>query len=79
MKVFVSIPNYSEVKNTFISQRVRMYLEDHFDVVYSPLERQLELEEISEYAKDADIIMTGWGHPRLNAESFLYTLNRSRD
>lgn len=45
-----------------------MYLEDHFDVVYSPLERQLELEEISEYAKDADIIMTGWGHPRLNAE-----------
>ncbi len=68
MKIFVSIPRNSGVMNTFVSDDVKKYLEQRFEVHYSPLERQLTSEEVAVYAKDADVIMTGWGHCPLDAE-----------
>lgn len=65
MKVFVSIPKDCDVMNTFVPQSVRGYLEERFEVVYSPLSRQIKQEEIPEYAGDADAMITGWGHPMI--------------
>ena len=69
MKVFVSMPENSMVINRFIKQETRDYLEECFEVVYSPLNRQLKAEEIAEYAGDADVIMTGWGHPMMDSKA----------
>ena len=69
MKIFVSIPQNSSVLNTFISDDVKKYMEDRFQVSYSPLDRQLTPDEIKIYAKDADVIMTGWKHCLLNEEA----------
>ena len=69
MKIFVSVPKGSEVMDTFFAEEVKQYLEERFEVSYSPLERQLTKEEIAFYAKDAEIIMTGWGHMRMDAET----------
>ena len=69
MKVFVSMPENSMVINRFIKQETRDYLEKCFEVVYSPLNRQLKAEEIAEYAGDADVIMTGWGHPMMDGKA----------
>ena len=68
MKLFVSIPDNTEVMRTFVSDDVKKYLEERFEVVYSPLDRQIKPEEIAEYAKDADAIMTGWGHPLITGD-----------
>ena len=62
MKVFVSIPQNSLVMETFITEEVKRYLEERFEVVYSPLDRQLTKEEIAVYAGDADVLLTGWRH-----------------
>lgn len=45
-----------------------MYLEERFEVSYSPLDRRLSKEEIVEYASDTDVILTGWGHCQLEAD-----------
>ena len=66
MKLFVSVPENSDVKKTFLTEDAKRYLEERCEVIYSPLDRQLSSEEISLYAKDADVIMTGWGHVTLD-------------
>lgn len=66
MEVFVSVPKKSEVMETFLPESVRRYLEERFQVRYSPLERNLAPEEVSVYAGNAQVIITGWGHPRLD-------------
>lgn len=66
MKVFVSIPRNSEVIRTFFPPMIKEYLEEKFQVSYSPLNRNLTMEEIPIYAKDAEVIITGWGHVPLN-------------
>ena len=67
MKLFVSIPNNTEVMRTFVSEDVKKYMEERFEVAYSPLNRQIKPEEIAEYAADADVILTGWGHCQMDA------------
>ena len=69
MEVFVSVPKKSEVMETFLTEPVRRYLEERFQVRYSPLERNLTPEEESAYAGNARVIITGWGHPMLDAET----------
>ena len=69
MRIFLSVPKGSEVMDTFFTEDVREYLEKRFEVSYSPLERQLKKEEIPLYARDADVIMTGWEHVRIEAEA----------
>lgn len=73
MKIFVSIPKNSNVLNTFVSNDVKKYMEERFDVSYSPLDRHLMSDEIKTYAKDADVIMTGWGHCLLDGEALKNT------
>lgn len=63
MKVFVSVPKNGKGMEKFFRGEVKKYLEERFDVVYSPLDRALKAEEIAEYAGDAEVIMIGWGHP----------------
>lgn len=69
MKVFVSVPQNHRVRKSFFKKEVEEYLEERFEVTYSPLDRQLEPEEIAEYAKDAEVIMTGWGHPMITGKA----------
>lgn len=73
MKLFVSIPQNSEVINTFVPDHIKKYLEERFDVTYSPLDRQLTQEEIGIYAKDSDAIMTGWKHCQLDGKTLQNT------
>lgn len=68
MKLFVSIPGNTEVMRSFVPEDVKKYLEERFEVVYSPLDCQIKAEEIAQYAGDADAIMTGWGHPMITGE-----------
>lgn len=68
MKVFVSAPVGNIVRNTFFTPKACALLEQYFEVEYLQLDRQLLPEEIKEYAADADVIMTGWGHCMLSAE-----------
>ena len=68
IKVFVSVPTNDRVMKCFFCDDVKPYLEEKFDVTYSPFDRQLEPEELKEYAKDADVIMTGWDHISMEAE-----------
>ena len=69
MKVFVSVPQNSRVMDRFFKKQTIEYLAERFEVVYSPLDRQLKAEEIAEYAGDADVIMTGWGHPMMDGKA----------
>lgn len=69
MKVFVSIPQKNDVMKTFMPEAVQKYLEERFEVCYSPLDRQLQKEEIARYAGDAEAIVTGWGHVPFDAKT----------
>ncbi len=68
MKVFVSVPQGSEVLETFFPHTVRQYLEERHEVSWLPLSRSLTQQEIPLYAKEAEVIMTGWGHVPFTAE-----------
>ena len=67
MKLFVSIPRTVNAWKRFMTEDARAYLEERFDVSYFPLDRLPKPEEVALYAKDADVIMTGWGHPMIDA------------
>ena len=67
MKIYVSVPKNSIVQ-TFFSPEARAYLESCGQVTYSPLDRHPLPEEFAQYAADADVLMTGWGHPMITAD-----------
>ena len=67
MKLFVAIPRTANAWKQFMTENARAYLEERFEVSYFPLERQLKPEEFAQYAADADVVMTGWGHPMIDA------------
>ena len=69
MKVFVSVPQNSRVMDRFFTPEVKAYLEERFEVIYSPLNRLIKAEEIALYTQDADVIMTGWSHPMMDAKA----------
>lgn len=52
---------------TFMPETVQRYLEERFEVSYSPLDRQLTQAEIWEYATDAEAIFTDGLHARFDA------------
>lgn len=68
MKIFVSAPEDSIVRRTFFTSSACAYLEKYFPVAYSPVSHHLLPEEIKAYAANADVIMTGWSHTKLNAQ-----------
>ena len=65
MKIFVSIPQNGNVFETFVTKEVQEFMESLFEVEYSPYESNITQEQFKEAVKDADIIMTGWGHPQI--------------
>ena len=65
MKIFVSIPRKGNVFETFITKEVQELMESLFEVEYSPYEGNITQEQFKEAVKDADVIMTGWGHPQI--------------
>jgi phosphoglycerate dehydrogenase-like enzyme len=65
MKLFVSIPTTGDVIKTFVTDEVRELLASLFEVEYLDLERNITHDEFKKYVKDADVIMTGWGHPQI--------------
>lgn len=67
MKIFVAIPRTVNAWKRFMTEEARAYLEQRFEVSYFPLDRLPKPEEIALYAKDADVIMTGWGDPMIDA------------
>ena len=69
MKVFVSVPQNSRVMERFFTPEVKAYLEERFEVIYSPLNRLIKAEEIALYAQNAEVIMTGWSHPMMDAKA----------
>lgn len=73
MKVFVSVPIDSEVSQSFFPEWIADYLGERFDVNYSPLNRQILPEEAAKYAADADVIITGWGHPTITGDMIANT------
>ena len=62
MKIFISIPECSW-KSTFLTPRIMEKLKSFGEVVENPYDRNLTAEEMVEFAKDAEIIVTGWGTP----------------
>lgn len=68
MKLFVSMPKGSAVIRRFLPEEVREYLEERFDVEYSPLDRQLTRQEFKEFTKDKEAVMTGWGSVSIDGE-----------
>lgn len=68
IKVFVSVPTVGRVMDGFFCDDVKPYIEELFDVTYSPFDRQLELDEIREHVGDAEVIFTGWDHLKMEAK-----------
>ena len=51
-----------------MTEEVRVYLEERFEVTYLPLQRLPKAEEIAAFAGDADVIVTGWGDPMMDRQ-----------
>ena len=68
MKVFVAIPTTVQAWKKFMTEEVRAYLEERFEVTYFPIERLMKPEEVVQYAGDAEVIMTGWGNPSMDRQ-----------
>lgn len=68
MKLFVAIPTTVQAWNKFMTEEVRAYLEQRFEATYFPHERRVTAEDILQYAGDAEVMMTGWGHPMMDAK-----------
>lgn len=68
MKLFVAIPTVVQAWNKFMTEEVRAYLEERFEVTYFPHARRLTAEDIALYAGDAEVMMTGWGHPMMDSK-----------
>lgn len=60
-------------KSFVFPEWIRDYLAERCDVKYSPLDRQIVPEEMVQYAADADVIITGWGHPTITKEMIAKT------
>lgn len=68
MNILVAIGK-GQVQDTFFTQKVRDELEKIGNVIYNPFDRQaFTKEELMEYIVDVDVLITGWGSPRVDAD-----------
>lgn len=67
MKIVVTIPQ-GEVMNTFLSADTRKRLESLGTVVYNESGVQYTPDEVRELLRDAQVVVTGWGTPKLTGE-----------
>lgn len=68
MKIFMALP-IGHVRDTFYTERSIAACEAVGEVVWNPYDRQLTEDELIELAQDCDVVMTGWGTPKMNAET----------
>lgn len=68
MKIFIALP-IGPVRDTFYTERSIAACEAVGEVVWNPYNRQLTEDELVELAQDCEVIMTGWGTPKMNAET----------
>jgi len=67
MKIVVTIPQ-GEVMDTFLSADTRKRLESLGTVVYNESTAQYTPDEVRELLRDAQVVVTGWGTPKLTGE-----------
>lgn len=67
-KVLVTIPD-GAVKDTFMPEDIRAYLEKYFDVTYNETGEKLTKEELGKLLPNYDAVMTGWGSARFDHEN----------
>lgn len=68
MKIFMALP-IGATRNDFYTERSIKACEAVGEVVWNPYDRQLTEDELIELAQDCDVVMTGWGTPKMNAET----------
>lgn len=68
MKVFVSIPKGSIAEKFFFPPAIQTWLESLFEVEWLQSDHYLQRDEFALAVKDADVILTGWGHPGITCE-----------
>ena len=68
MKAFVDVPSGNEIFDSFLPHSVREYLEKNFETEYLAPNERYDAAGFCERVKDADIIITGWGHPQNTGE-----------
>lgn len=68
MKIFMALP-IGHVRDTFYTDRSIAACEAVGEVVWNPYDRQLTEEELIDLAQDCEVVMTGWGTPKMNAET----------
>lgn len=61
MKIYITMPQTS-TSNTFLTPKAMEKMRALGQVEQNPYDRQLTIEEIIEFAKDADVVITGWGN-----------------
>lgn len=66
-KAYITIPK-GNVYNTFVTEEALSEWKAFCEVDENPYDRQLTKEEICEFAKDADIIVSGWGTTPYNED-----------
>lgn len=64
MKIFVAMP-VGEVRDTFLPPHVLSKLESLGEVTYNELSRQLTPEELRKTLVGMDVVVIGWGAPRI--------------
>ena len=64
MKIFINVPHVA-FKETFFTPKAMAKLESLAEVSCNPYDRQLSVDELAEFASDADIIVTSWGSCKL--------------
>ena len=60
MKIYITMPNNATTES-FLTPRAMAELKKLGEVICNPDDRPLEVKEVLAWAKDADVIMTGWG------------------
>jgi phosphoglycerate dehydrogenase-like enzyme len=65
----ITLPE-GELFNSFISKETIKLLEDNFEVSYNPKCKNFTPEQLYEFGKDKDILITGWGTPSLKKAGF---------
>ena len=64
-KLFVTIPD-GDVKDTFIPDEVKTYMDRNFEVTYNSYGRNMTKAELRECLSDFDAVLTGWGTEKLD-------------
>ncbi len=69
-KIFIEMPSNTYATNTFFTERSLEKLSSLGEVTRNPYDRHLTIDELIEMAQDAEVIVGGWGTPKLDLEHY---------